>query len=709
MHHHGRKPAAFASMAVVLMSAPAEAQSGAEPVADERGTEIIVTGRARKLYRANETEIGRAPANPLDMPQSVQIITADLIRDQGARDITDLYRNIAGVSASQYATVTYRGFRQDGTFYDGLRGDPFQGFTVPSLFSIDRVEFLKGPVGMLYGASAPGGMINYVTKKPSDQFAGSLRAIAGTRDRYGASGEITGPLDRNGVFSGRAGAFYESLNSVQTNSRSQSLVLDGGLTTQLGADTKLTTQLTHFEQDLPGRLRGIPIDDDGNFLAKRSWNHLEPSDFSKLDGTVAQARLDHKISDAVSFNLASRWFRYREHQEYHEPRAVVDSDGDGIFDTVPREYRSQRYDITGVTIAGNLIAHVETGQLRHTIAAGGDWYRQRSQLDSVAVRAGVLSLSLTNPVYGLTSGADYDFGKGTAELTDTRSHRYGVYAQDQIDIGSFIVVGGLRQDWFDDRDPAAGDDRTSGNRISWRAGGIYKPIKTASLYASYSQSFEPQSPGNQSSSVGGPFDPVASRQVEIGAKGELLGGALQPTIALYRIVRRGIVQVDPDVPPIGGIDQLAPVGEVTSKGVELTLAADITRDWVVTANYAYNDARITDTAAGATIDNSVGGRFPNAPRHQAGAWMRYQVRPIGAALALGGQYVGGQLARGGAHMQGFTVFDGSITKELGFADVMLRAENIFDKTYATSAFDSRRGAFVGRARTVFVELRANFR
>lgn len=702
-----RKHAVIVSLLSTVLPSVALAQAP-EPANGEKADEILVTGRAQKLYRATDTEIGRTGSDPLDIPQSVQIINSELIRDQGARDITDLYRNVAGISASQYATVTYRGFRQDGTFYDGMRGDPFQGFAVPSLFSIERVEFLKGPVGMLYGASAPGGMINYVTKKPQDEFSASLRGILGNFDRYGASGEVTGPLDKNGVLTGRAGAFFENVETVQAFSRSRSLVLDGGLTAHLAPDTSLTGQLTRYEQHLDGRQRGIPIDDSGNFLADRSWNHLEPSDFTKLDGTVTQLRLDHKFSDAVSFNLASRWFRYREHQEYHEPRAYTDTDGDGTPDTVPREYRSQHYDITGLTLAANLTARFDTGPLHHTIAAGGDWYRQRYQLDSVSVRSGVPSQSLTDPVYGQTSGADYDFSAGSGEQLDTRSHRYGIYVQDQIDIGRFTLVGGVRRDWFDDADPAAGDPKTSGQRTSWRAGGIYKPMHRVSLYTSYSQSFEPQDASRQSASVGGPFAPVASRQVEVGAKGELLNGALQPTIALYRIVRRGIVQVDPDLPPVDGIDQMSPIGEVTSKGIEVTLSADVTRDWVLTANYAYNHARITDSAPGAAIDNSVGGRFPNAPDHQAGLWTRYQFPKLDLAVALGGQYVSGQLARSGAHMKGYTVFDGSLTKGLGFADLMIRVENILDKTYAVSAFDARRGAFVGRARTVFAEVRVNF-
>lgn len=684
----------------VLAQAPLDAAAG--------DSDILVTARAQKLYRVEDSEIGKIPADPMDIPQSVQVITSELIRDQGARDITDLYRNVAGVSANQYATVTYRGFRQESMFYDGLRGDPFQGFAVPNLFSIDRVEFLKGPVGMLYGASSPGGMVNYVTKKPQDKFVASVRAVVGNYDRYGASGEVTGPIDANGVVAGRAGLFYESFDTVQRFSGSRSLVADGGLKFKLAPDTSLTVQATRYDQNLPGnRLRGVAIDADGHFLADRNWTHNEKNDKLDLKGTVLQARLDSRLSDAVSINASGRWFRYTEYQRYHEPLGPIDTDGDGLVDTQPREFRSQHRTIEGASLASNMIARLETGGIKHTILVGADWYRETQDFSGVTLKD-VPGLSLSNPVYGLSNPTEADLAGLTPNVTATLAHRYGVYAQEQADIGEHVIlVGGVRHDWFDDKDRIGGD-YAEGGRWSWRVGGIYKPVQSLSLYGSYAQSFEPQDAGNQNPAVGGPFAPIASRQFEIGAKGALMQGKLQPTIALYHIVRNGIVQVDPDLEPVNGLDQLSPVGEVTSKGIELTLAADLSKNWVLTANYAYNDARITDSADGATIDNAVGGRFPNAPHHQAGLWSRYQIPAWGTALALGGQYVSGQIDRRGAHIPGFTVFDGSITQDLGFAEAMIRVENIFDKTYAVATFDARKGAFVGRPRTVFLELRRDF-
>ena len=528
----------------VLAQAPLDAAAGE--------SDILVTARAQKLYRVEDSEIGKIPADPMDIPQSVQVITSELIRDQGARDITDLYRNVAGVSANQYATVTYRGFRQESMFYDGLRGDPFQGFAVPNLFSIDRVEFLKGPVGMLYGASSPGGMVNYVTKKPQDKFAASVRAVVGNYDRYGASGEVTGPIDANGVVAGRAGLFYESFDTVQRFSGSRSLVADGGLKFKLAPDTSLTVQATRYDQDLPGnRLRGVAIDADGHFLADRSWTHNEKNDRLDLKGTVLQARLDSRLSDAVSINASGRWFRYTEYQRYHEPLGPIDTNGDGVVDTQPREFRSQHRTIEGASLASNMIARLETGGIKHTILVGADWYRETQDFSGVTIK-GVPGLSLSNPVYGLSNPTEADLAGLTPEVNASRAHRYGVYAQEQADIGEHVIlVGGVRHDWFDDKDEIGGA-YADGGRWSWRVGGIYKPVQSVSLYGSYAQSFEPQSPGNQNPAVGGPFAPIASRQFEVGAKGELMQGKLQPTIALYHIVRNGIVHPVP-LPILAGL------------------------------------------------------------------------------------------------------------------------------------------------------------
>jgi iron complex outermembrane receptor protein len=117
------------------------------------------------------------------------------------------------------------------------------------------------------------------------------------------------------------------------------------------------------------------------------------------------------------------------------------------------------------------------------------------------------------------------------------------------------------------------------------------------------------------SRLGGPFDPVTGTILEGGVKASLFDGRLYGSVSVYDIIRDGILQATEEV-NAGGENILADVGEVTSTGVEVEMSADITPDWVVTASYAYNDARITERTTASGFSNSVGDRFANAPEHQ---------------------------------------------------------------------------------------------
>ncbi|WP_292020492.1 MULTISPECIES: TonB-dependent siderophore receptor [unclassified Brevundimonas] len=671
--------------------------------------EIVVTGRAQRLYRTDKTTIGKTVENPLDIPQALQILNAELIEDQGARDITDLYRNISGVTFFSYAGVTFRGFRQDEAYFDGVRGNPFIGFAVPQLFNIERVEVLKGPAGMLYGPGSPGGMINYVSKTPSNVFAGEVKGVIGDYDRVGVSGEVTGPVDRAGRITARAGVFYEERDSFRVNAGSRNLIGDLGGGIALTNRTDLTLQASVYDQTLPGnRLRGVPVDMDGNFLTDITWNHNEPTDFATLEAQVYQARLASQVADNVRFDATARYSESSERQNYHEPRGVIDTDRDGRLDAVRRQFRDQYRDADSLSLAANLVADVRAVGLNHRILFGADWAREdllfKSRTAAQANLGGpVPNLSLFNPVYGLTGAANYNLDALPLSRSDDRSIRGGVYLQDQVRFGErLIALAGVRWDRFQDDNRISGVDFED-SQATYRLGLIFKPRQDISTYLSWSDTFEPQAAGSQNADVGGPFAPVTGTQVEAGVKTALQGGRVQVNAAVYRIVRENILQADQSLPPINGRDQLRPIGEVTSDGFEVDVSTDLTANWVLTANYGYNDTSITGTAPGQSITNAVGDRFVNAPRHQAGFWTRYQVPKLRTAFAFGGEYVAERVGFNNERVKPYTVFDASITTTIDVAKVRLRVDNLFDKTYAASGFGLQ-GSFPGEPRTVFVEV-----
>lgn len=684
----------------------------AETAPGETGAEddftVIVTARARQLYRAQEITSGKLETAPLESSLNIQVLNAELIRDQGARDAQDLYRNIAGVSLFSYAGVTARGFRQEEIFFDGLRGDPYVAFSVPQLFNVERLEFLKGPAGMLYGPGAPGGLFNYITKTPKDEFSARATAVVGTEARHGGSVEVEGFLPGDKAPATRLGVFYEDRNTPRRNSGSEVLILDGGIKTDLGP-AALTLQATRYEQNLQGnRLRGVPTDNLGRFLADRRWNHNEKSDFLDLTANVLQARIEWPVSESLKLDAGLRYSESLERQQYHEPRGLTDSNGDGVLDLSRREFRDQERDLDQLSFGANAIWSRDFGPVRNRVLLGVDAYRSElvnnnrpSLLGGFTVAAGrPAPLSLTNPVYGVTDPKTYALGARVR--TSAIQERSGAYLLEEATMGPFIATAGVRFDRYEDE---SGASTFKDDKATWRAGLVWRARPDVSVYGQWAQSYEPQSVSSQDPLAGGPFAPTEGEILEGGVKTELLGGRLQTTLAVYEIVRSNILQSDPRGDVNGdGVNDMVAFGEVTSKGAEFDLAADLTDDWVLTASYAYNDTRITKTNSQTVITNSVGDRFANAPEHKAGFWTRYQFPRLNLAVALGGDYVDVRTSISGQKVRPYTVFDASVIYKFGPWSALLRVDNLLDETYAASGFIDRTGHFPGEPRSVFLEV-----
>ena len=696
-----------------VLTQPGHAQTPASSTDNTAGSNddvietIVVTGRAQALYRVGTTSAGKLPTDPLDASQAISTITKELIEDQGARISQDLYRNISGVTVYSYGGVTARGFRQEENYYDGLRGDPYNAFSVPQLFNIERVEFLKGPAGMLYGQAAPGGIFNYVLKKPEFDTEGNIRAVLGENSRYGLSGEYTGPISDN--VAARGGLFYESRDTQRTNADSEVSIADGGLAFRFG-DNLLTAQLIQLNTDLGGnRIRGVPTDDKGNFLADRRWNANEKEDFLKLNSTSGQVRWDGVVGDDITFDITGRYIDAEERQEYHNNRSVFDSDDDGRPDALVREFRKQFRANEIISLGANAIwASTVSDNVSNRVLVGADYTEDKGYEEAARARGSEDStpddtvptpLSFSNPQYGITNRDNYELSinnPGTELITE----QFGVYVLNELSIGNLILTGGIR---FDNFDNSVNADDFSDDKLTYRAGLVYKATPDLSFFGQYATSFEPQEVETQIPGAGGPFDPSEGDMIEVGVKGYLLDGRLQPSLAVYRIKRTNLVQSTGEDPEDDGIENFSSIGEVTSEGFDFDLAADITPDWVTTLPYAYNKARVTEDGGLGDIGD-VGDRFANAPKHQLGLWTRYQFRPLGLAVAFGADHVGERINRNGQRVKSYTVFDASLIYERRDWKLLLRIDNLFDKTYASSGFTRAIGHFPGAPRSVFLEI-----
>ncbi|MEC7692303.1 MAG: TonB-dependent receptor [Pseudomonadota bacterium] len=676
--------------------------------------QIEVKGRAQQFYLDSHTRLGtKTDADIMEIPLSVQVLTRQLIQDQAARDITDMYRSIAGVSEFSYSGVTFRGFRDDGNvFYDGVRGDPFSGFSVPQLFNVERVEVLKGPAASLYGGGEPGGMINYVSRKPSFEEKKNITLTGGNFSLAGASADFTGAVSDTTAY--RLGGFYESQDSFRNNADSENIELSGGMTFLSGQDTTLTTTFDYIVQNLGGnRLRGVPVDDNGNFIVDRSYNANEKGDYQDLEALVLQANLTHNFTDNLSFNGTLRYLDNEREQAYHESRSWVDANGDGeanIDDQIiRREYRKQYRANDEISLTLDFVYDFDTGGIAHQFLFGGDFHNMETEYDYFRARYeadGVANLNIFTLNYGITDPSTYD-------LTDmnrdgNKRQRMSAYIQDKIQFSpSWALLVGVRLDHFDEENKETLAEYSDSD-ISPRAGLIYTPSDNTTVYLNYSQSFNPVDPNDFTEAGPVQLSPETGEQVELGLKQSWLDNRIMTTVAVYQIDKENLVIANPDYIE-GENDATEPAlinfGLVESEGAEFTLVGDITNTISVTANYAYNDTRI---ASGETANTYDGTRLANTPRHQAGLWTRYAIDSIDSSVAFGVDYVSEQRSLDGQKVKPYTVFDASWTTSWDDLLLSINVRNLFDKVYAVSGFSERNGHFPGEPREIVVQLSYDF-
>ena len=664
---------------------------------------INVMGRAQSLYRVNDGSLATKTNTPLERtPQSIQILPQSLIEDQAATQITDLYRSISGVSENAYSAVTFRGFRQDEIRYDGVRGDPFNGFSIPQMFNIEQVQVLKGATGALYGSGAPGGLINYVTKKPTYEHDNRIKLSVGNDDFVSGSVELSGPITEDATQRYRVGIYQDHENPYRYNTDVRNRIIDTGYAVDLSDATSVTLQFSDIKQHYAGaRLRGIPADANGNFIADMRWNANEASDFQQLDAQVFQVRLDHDFTDWLSSNVTVRYFDNTEVQQYHEPASMEDTDADGVFDWTERQYRDQTRDTQSTSMTANLIA--ELGD--HTVLLGADGYRQEEGFVYYRARTadGVVGLSYTDPQYGVTDSTSYNAKLNTD--TDSTAFRYGFYLQDQWRITQqWDVLASVRLDGFDDElvnNMADSSDEYDDHQLSYRIGTTYEINAHLHPYLTWSTGFEPQDTSSQLAANGGPFDAEESELSEVGLRSFWFDGDININLAAYHIIRKNILQTDPT-----DTDKQIALGKVRSQGIEMDLLADLTDNWVLNLNYAYNDTVVQESNEG--ISRAVGDRFANAPRHQLGLWTRYDIDALNSAIALGADYVSEQFNQDGQVIKPFTVFDVSWQTQIQDWQLQLNVKNMFDKEYAVSGLIDRTGQFPGEHRRVYASASYRF-
>jgi iron complex outermembrane receptor protein len=626
---------------------------------DDALEEIVVT--ATGLSTASSTTKTDTPI--IETPQSISIITREEMDVRAVATVADALSYSAGVQAessgidSRVDEVSVRGFGAGGfssnnNFIDGLRLPSGGQWTRSSFdpFGLQQVDVLKGPSGALYGQTAPGGVVNLVTKRPSFTPLGEvLLQTSGYTDldhwqpQLGV--DVGGPVGDNVAwrFTGLARDGETQIDKT-SNSR---YYLAPGLTWNIGDDTTWTL-LGQWQRDrggstyqflpatgtlYPSNGRRIALD---AYLGEPDWNQYD------RDQYLAASFFEHRINDTLTVrnNL-----RYTHIESLY--RVTVLS-GDTVTDcttvsiagcidgqTIRRRAVQGIGETDGIAVDTQLEGRFATGAVEHTLLGGVDYFHTEWEHYRDLVNGSLVLplLDFYNPVPRGSAG--YAQALAPQTYTETRSEQLGIYLQDQLEIGSLrMTIGGRYDDASDEafnplaQDPSTATTITEADALTGRIGAVYLFDNGVAPYASYSESFQPATGTYWG---GRPFDPTTGQQVEFGVRYQPPGSNAFVTLGAYEITQQNITTPDPDH-MCGASACQTQTGEGRVRGVELEGRATLPFGMALIGTVTRTDAEVTKT----NVAGQRGNTLAAVPESMASLFVDYRFQGALEGLGLGG-------------------------------------------------------------------------
>ncbi|GAB3349843.1 TonB-dependent receptor [Lysobacter tyrosinilyticus] len=694
-----RKIPAIAPLAAALAFALC-AQAHAESLDSASATDldaVQVYGKVDYGYVQNRSTTATKTDTELkDVPQSVTVVTEDLIRDQAMQNLADVVRYVPGITMAQGEgnrdTPVMRGNSSTADmFIDGVRDDT-QYFR--DLYNIERVEALKGPNAMIFGRGGSGGVINRVSKQADWETVRGLTLQVGSWNKRRIAGDFGQGINDTSAF--RVTGMFEDSESYRDGYDAQRWGINPTYAFKAGEDTTVTLGYEHFEDErvadrgVPSSLiafngRRLPVETDSSTFfgdPDRSTVTADVDAFSAL--------VDHDFGNGLTLRNRTRVADYDKfYQNVYAGGPIVFVAGAPLADIRAYSNATQRKNIFNQTdfvwkldgsikqtlLFGTELGRQETDNLRKTGA-----FPSNTTCGAAATNRVCVPFSdpiYTGPLAFVQAGSDAD--------NHTVAKVAALYVQDQIEFSpQWQAILGLRYDRFDvDFDdhrastpPASHDLSSTDNLLSPRVGVVYKPVEPLSLYASYSMTYLPRS-GDQMSSLtttNKALDPEESRNQEIGAKWDVIPG-LSLTAAAYRLDKKNVITADPSNP-----SQSILTDGQRVEGVEIGLAGNITKAWSVMGGYARQDGEVL--LAGL----NRGHKPAQLPEQTASLWNRYDFNKQWGA-GLGAIYrsalypnIDNQVV-----VKGYTRYDAAVFFQLNeVLGLQLNIENIFDKKYFVS-------------------------
>lgn len=657
--HTPHHPRTLLSVALLALSAGAHAE-------DETMTVVGKRSQHEEVATATRTN---TPAKLV--PQAIDSVKASELTAFGQPTLSEALTGIPGVNASgdtRFDGVNIRGFSASNDFYlDGFRDD--MQYT-RDLGNTERVEVLKGPAAVLYGRGSTGGIVNRVSKKPQKGLESSVSAQVGSFDSRRLAADLNGEAGEQVQV--RLNLAQEDKDSFRNGVTSKRTLLAPSVNWEINDKLNWLLQYERNEHDrtpdrgIPG-VNGRPADVPKEYVYSDTRR-----DF--IDDVAQSTR------SRLSWDINDQW-QLRQQLGY----TSLDSQFDNTYVTSVKGDKVTRARWQQDLKANSLISNTEvegqlqTGPVEHRLLMGFEqnWQERTPKLyqNATAIPAGNL--------YDPGSLPTYD---GAMKLSSDANHKvrgYGLYVQDQLSLGDWHLLAGLRRDDFSvtsRRNDLNKEETVSVTSLSPRLGLVWNPIEEHAFYASYSKTFTPVggeligiTPGDKNNNL----DPQHTRLYEGGVKSDWLDGRLATTLSLYRLEmynKRSKDPLDPTKVILTGLQR--------TEGIELSARAQLTDELYLRGGIAIQDAEQVKA------DADLQGKRPmNVSRQNGELFAGYQSGKQGWFGETGVTAVGNRFADNAntTTLPGYARFDARAGYRWQQWEAQLSVENLTDHDYFVSA------------------------
>lgn len=616
-----------------------------------------------------------------ETPRAVSVVSNEDLQVRAPKKLDEALRYTSGVTSQPYGSdndtdwFKVRGF-DAATYLDGNRlfRDGYYTWLVEP-YGLDHVEVVKGPAAILFGESAPGGVVNAVQKKPTNVPQGEVSLSIGNNNQQTLGFDIADDANESGNVRYRLIGLMTGQDGELDQTHSDRFYLAPSVEFDISDDTVLTILSSYLKDD------GVPTNPffpaSGTIL-KSDFGTIDPStnlgqpDYDKYERTQFSLGylLEHQVNQnwklSQNFNYGYNKLFLRSSYVFPNSDPTTNELTQGI---VYRDGKNQ-----SLTFDNHAIGHWNSMYSEQTLLMGLDL--QRHETDGVEQDNYAFGkINPFNPIYGNYT----PLNDANNIQRNIKKSQVSAYSQYQLKLHQqWVGIVGARYDWVKTENEGSGpnvdqDKSRHDGEFSFNAGLMYIANNGLSPYANYSQSFEVLS--TIDTTTGELYKPLDGEQVEVGVKYEphFYDGYIN--FAWFNINQKNALVTNPST------WVATQTGEVTSQGVELETVTQLSDSIKLSANYTFTDAQTDETFGKGTQQAAL------IPKHQATAWIDYSAQywVPGLDIATGVRYIGESKDNpksSNITVSDVTLWDASATYAVTSQwQAQLNINNIFDKEY----------------------------